>query len=69
MIAVGEETGAMDDLLEQAAGFYEEEVDYELKGLTDAIEPILIVAIAGMVLILALGVFLPLWDLSGVANR
>ncbi|MGI9328051.1 MAG: type II secretion system F family protein [Pseudomonadales bacterium] len=69
MIAVGEETGAMDDLLEQAAGFYEEEVDYQLKGLTDAIEPILIVAIAGMVLILALGVFLPLWDLSGVANR
>ncbi len=69
MIAVGEETGAMDDLLEQAAGFYEEEVDYQLKGLTDAIEPILIVAIAGMVLILALGVFLPLWDLSSVANR
>ncbi len=69
MIAVGEETGAMDDLLEQAAGFYEEEVDYQLKGLTDAIEPILIVAIAGMVLVLALGVFLPLWDLSSVANR
>lgn len=69
MIAVGEETGAMDDLLEQAAGFYEEEVDYELKGLTDAIEPILIIAIAGMVLVLALGVFLPLWDLSAVANR
>lgn len=69
MIAVGEETGAMDDLLEQAAGFYEEEVDYQLKGLTDAIEPILIIAIAGMVLVLALGVFLPLWDLSGVANK
>ncbi|MFK7912979.1 MAG: type II secretion system F family protein [Pseudomonadales bacterium] len=69
MIAVGEETGAMDELLAQAAGFYEEEVDYQLKGLTDAIEPILIVAIAGMVLVLALGVFLPLWDLSSVANK
>ena len=69
MISVGEETGAMSELLEQAAGFYEEEVDYQLKGMTDAIEPILIFAIAGMVLILALGVFLPLWDLSGVANR
>ena len=69
MISVGEETGAMSDLLEQAAGFYEEEVDYQLKGMTDAIEPLLIIAIAGMVLILALGVFLPLWDLSGVANR
>jgi len=69
MISVGEETGEMSELLEQAAGFYEEEVDYQLKGMTDAIEPILIIAIGGMVLVLALGVFLPLWDLSGVANR
>ena len=68
MIAVGEETGSIDDLLEQAAGFYEEEVDYELKGLTDALEPILIVGIAVLVLIMALGVFLPLWDLNSVAN-
>ena len=68
MIAVGEETGSIDELLEQAAGFYEEEVDYQLKSLTDAVEPILIVAIGIMVLILALGVFLPLWDLSSVAN-
>lgn len=68
MIAVGEETGSMDELLEQAAGFYEEEVDYQLKTLTDAVEPILIIAIGIMVLILALGVFLPLWDLSSVAN-
>ena len=67
MLAVGEETGSIDDLLAQAAGFYEEEVDYELKSLTDAIEPILIIAIGAMVLVLALGVFLPLWDLSGVA--
>jgi MSHA biogenesis protein MshG len=69
MIAVGEETGSMDDLMEQSASFYEEEVDYQLKTLTDAVEPILIVAIGIMVLILALGVFLPLWDLSSVANR
>ncbi len=69
MIAVGEETGSIDELLDQAAGFYEEEVDYALKMLTDAIEPILIIAIGMMVLVLALGVFLPLWDLSGVATR
>ena len=69
MIAVGEETGSIDELLEQAAGFYEEEVDYELKSLTDAVEPILIIAIGIMVLVLALGVFLPLWDLSSVANK
>ncbi len=69
MMAVGEETGAIDELMEQSAGFYEEEVDFQLKALTDAIEPILVVAIGVMVLILALGVFLPLWDLSSVANR
>jgi MSHA biogenesis protein MshG len=69
MLAVGEETGSMDELLAQSAGFYEEEVDYSLKTLTDAIEPILIIAIGAMVLVLALGVFLPLWDLSSVAHR
>lgn len=69
MIAVGEETGSVDELLSQAARFYEEEVDYELKSLTDALEPVLIIAIGIMVLVLALGVFLPLWDLSGVASR
>ena len=68
MMAVGEETGTMDDLLMQAAAFYEEEVAYQLKGLTDALEPILIIGIAGLVLIMALGVFLPLWDLNSVAN-
>lgn len=68
MISVGEETGSIDDLLVQAAGFYEEEVDYELKGLTDALEPILIIGIAVLVLIMALGVFLPLWDLNSVAR-
>ncbi len=69
MLAVGEETGSIDELLAQSAGFYEEEVDYSLKTLTDAIEPILIIAIGAMVLVLALGVFLPLWDLSSVAHR
>jgi MSHA biogenesis protein MshG len=69
MISVGEETGNMDELMEQAAIFYEEEVDYDLKTLTEAIEPILIIGIAGMVLIMALGVFLPLWDLSSVALK
>ncbi|MEM7096770.1 MAG: type II secretion system F family protein [Pseudomonadota bacterium] len=68
MMAVGEETGTIDELLDQAASFYEEEVSYELKNLTDAIEPILITAIAGLVLVMALGVFLPLWDLSSVAR-
>ena len=69
MISVGEETGGVDEMLEEAADFYEQEVDYELKGLADAIEPIMIIGIRAMVLVLALGVFLPLWDLSSAAAR
>ncbi|MDE2088868.1 MAG: type II secretion system F family protein [Gammaproteobacteria bacterium] len=69
MLAVGEETGAVDDLLDEVAGYYEREVDYDLKNLSDAIEPILIVAIGAMVLVLALGVFLPMWDLARVAFK
>lgn len=68
MMAVGEETGALDDLFIEVADFYEQEVDYDLKQLASAIEPILIVAMGVMVLILALGVFLPMWELASVAK-
>lgn len=68
MLAVGEETGALDDLLEEAARFYEAEVDYELKRLSESIEPILIAVIGGLVLLLALGVYLPMWDLAKAAR-
>ncbi|PVY70315.1 MSHA biogenesis protein MshG [Tamilnaduibacter salinus] len=64
MIAVGEETGAVDEMLVNVADFYDEEVDFGLKRLAESIEPILIVAMGVLVLILALGVFLPIWDLG-----
>ena len=67
MIAVGEETGQVDDMMEEVARFYEQEVDYELKNLSSAIEPILISIIGAMVLVLALAIFLPMWDLAGAA--
>ena len=69
MIAVGEETGAIDDLMDEIAGMYEHEVEYELKTLSANIEPILIVGLGVLVLILALGIFLPIWDLGKVALR
>lgn len=69
MLAVGEETGAVDTMLKDVADYYEREVDYDLKFLSSIIEPILIVAIGGMVLVLALGVFLPMWDLASLARR
>lgn len=69
MIAVGEESGTIDQLLEEVADFYDAEVEYDLKRLGEVIEPILIMFIAGMVLVLALGVFLPIWDLSSAVNN
>jgi len=67
MIAVGEETGDMDGLMFEIAGMYEREVEYEIKTLSANIEPIMIVLLGGLVLILALGIFLPMWDLGKVA--
>ena len=67
MIAVGEETGDMDGLMFEIAGMYEREVEYEIKSLSANIEPIMIVLLGAMVLVLALGIFLPMWDLGKVA--
>lgn len=64
MIAVGEESGDVDGLLLEVADMYDREVKYEVDNLSARIEPLLIVCLAGLVLILALGVFLPMWDLG-----
>lgn len=68
MIHVGEETGRVDELLSEVADFYEREVEYDIKSLTSKIEPILISIVAVMVLILALGIFTPMWDMMGAAG-
>ena len=67
MISVGEEAGELDELLREVAEMYQREVEYELKTLSSNIEPILIVVLGVMVLILALGVFLPMWNLGQAA--
>jgi MSHA biogenesis protein MshG len=64
MISVGEETGTIDELLAEVADFYDAEIEYDVERLSDAIEPILISIIGGLVLVMALGVFLPIWDLN-----
>ena len=69
MIAVGDETGELDDLMLEVAQLYEREVDYEVKSLAAQIEPILIVFLGVIVTILALAVFLPIWDLASVARK
>jgi len=67
MIAVGEESGAIDRMMAEVAQYHEREVDHALKNLSASIEPILITLIGAMVLLLALGVFLPMWDLGKAA--
>ena len=63
MIALGEETGSLPELLNEVADHYKREVDYDLENLSAAIEPLLMAAVGGIVLILALGIFVPMWDM------
>jgi len=62
MIMVGEESGSLDELMQEVADMYQREVEYDLKNLSAQIEPILIIFLGILVLILALGIFLPMWD-------
>ena len=68
MISLGEETGALPELMDEASDFYRREVDYDLDNLSAALEPILIVSVGAIVLVLALGVFLPMWDMIARAK-
>ena len=69
MIAVGEETGKMDEMLVKVSDYYDTEMEYAIKNLSTLIEPILIVIIGGMVLFLALGIFLPMWDMISLIKK
>ncbi len=69
MFAVGEEAGNLEEMMTFIADFYEEEVDYDVKTLSDKIEPLIFIAIGAMVLVLALGIFVPMWDIAQLANR
>jgi MSHA biogenesis protein MshG len=69
MFTVGEEAGNLDEMMSFIADFYEEEVDYDVKTLSDKIEPLIYVMVGGMVLVLALGIFVPMWDVAQLAGR
>jgi MSHA biogenesis protein MshG len=67
MLKVGEESGVTDQLLQDVADYYDDEVDYSIDKLSASIEPTLTIALAGLVFLLATGIFLPMWDLAKVA--
>ncbi len=69
MFAVGEEAGNLDEMMSFIADFYEEEVDYDVKTLADKMEPVIYVFVGIMVLVLALGIFVPMWDIAQLASR
>jgi type IV pilus assembly protein PilC len=64
MIAIGEESGNIDEMLREITKHYDDEVEYAVKGLSDAIGPILIVGLAAVVGFFALAIFLPIFDLT-----
>jgi MSHA biogenesis protein MshG len=69
MVMVGEESGTLDEMLSEIATMYQREVELELKTMGQQIEPILIFVLGGMVLVLALGIFMPMWELGSVAMK
>lgn len=69
MIAAGEDSGSLDDMLFKVADYYDNEVDHAVKNLSSMIEPILLLFMAGMVLFLALAIFVPMWDMSKMAGK
>ncbi len=64
MISAGEQGGQLDSMLEKVTDYYKMRFDQIIDGLAEAIEPIMLFMIASMVLLLALGIFLPMWSLN-----
>lgn len=69
MISVGEQSGKLDEMMAKVSRHYDLEVEYTIKSLSTLIEPVLIITIGGMVLFLALAIFLPMWDMASVLRR
>ena len=68
MVAIGEESGNMEDMLHHIAIHYDDEVAYAVKTLSDLIGPILMVGLAAVVGFFAMAIFLPMWDLTKMAK-
>ena len=69
MLKVGQDTGSIDEMMKEVADYQDSEVDYAIEKLSSAIEPIMMSIIGVLIMILALGVFLPMWDLGTVAFK
>ena len=63
MVAIGEKAGALESMLNKVADYFDRDADYMIRNLTPLLEPLLLLLLAFLVTILALGVFLPMWDM------
>ena len=68
MVAIGEESGNLEELLQDVATHYDTEVEYAMKKMSEAIGPILTIGLAAVVGFFALAIFLPMWDLTQMAK-
>ena len=68
MISAGEDSGTLDTMIKKVAEYYKMRFDAIIDGLNEAIEPIMLFIIAAMVLLLALGIFLPMWDMGNAVQ-
>ena len=66
MVAVGEETGRLDEMLLNVSKYYDRDVKYAIQNLSTSLEPLLLTLIGGAILFLALAIFLPWWNLANV---
>ena len=68
MVAIGEESGNLESMMQDVASHYDTEVEYSMKKLSEAIGPLLTVGLAAVVGFFALAIFLPMWDLTLMAK-
>lgn len=68
MVRAGEDSGTLDAMIKKVAEYYKMRFDAIIDGLSEAIEPIMLFMIAGMVILLALGIFLPMWDMGNAVQ-
>jgi type II secretory pathway component PulF len=69
MVAVGETSGALDEVLEKVSDYYEHDIEFAIKRLSTLLEPVMLFILAGFVFFMALAVFLPMWNLTSVMTR
>ena len=66
MVAVGEESGKMEEMMTKISEYYDRDVEYAIRNLSSNLEPILLAGIGGVVLFMALAIFMPWWNMINV---